>query len=309
GAGVLGRSRPPRTIPERQAAAAVGQIRLMRLYAECFAAHGLEVGQVLLTNDVVLDRRRFVNARNALAELFELGVVPIVNENDTVSVEEIRVGDNDNLAAYTAALVDADLLALLTDVAGVLAGEAAEPIARAESVEALRRHCRGKGSAMSVGGMTTKLDAAEKAARYGIPTVIASGLDVTALQAIYAGDEVGTRIDGWARRLPALRHWMAMQARVQGTLIVDDGALNALLGGGRSLLPRGVVDVVGRFERGDIVAIVDAHGVERARGVVAYDDTEIARIRGRHSSEIELVLGYKSTDEVVRAEKLVILRR
>jgi glutamate 5-kinase len=311
GYGRLGMSVPPVTLRERQAAAAVGQPRLMRMYAELFAAHGLEVGQVLLTQDGLADRRRYLDARAALGSLFAAGVVPVVNENDAVSVREIRIGDNDNLAAYTAALVEADALVLLTDVPGVYDREPSEPGARlieaSSTASELRPYCYRKRARESTGGMATKLEAAEKASAYGIPTVIASGLDAAAVECVFAGRPVGTRIAGSPAPLPARRHWMAVQPRVPGGLVVDDGALAALSRGGNSLLPRGVTGVVGRFQPGDVVSILDGRGVERARGVVAYDDREVARIKGRHSDEIEEILGYRATREVVRADRIVML--
>ncbi len=312
GYAALGLQRPPTTIRERQAAAAVGQTRLMRLWAEGFHARGLEVAQVLLTNDVVQNRQRYVNARNTFSVLFDAGVVPVVNENDTVSVDEIKVGDNDNLAAHTAALVDAELLVLLTDVDGVYdADPASNPdarvIPRAASADELRPHTFGKKAAESVGGMHTKLEAAEKAAAFGIPTVIANGDDAAALDAVYAGEPTGTLVEGSERPLRAYHHWIATQTRMPGRLVVDDGAVTALRRGGTSLLPRGVVGVEGRFDPGDVVAVVDARGVEHARGVVAYGHQEVARIVGLPSSEIEEVLGYSAGDEVIHADRIVIL--
>jgi len=311
GYGRLGMVVPPTSLRERQAAAAVGQPRLMRMYAELFGVHGLEVGQVLLTQDGLADRGRYLQARAALGSLCEAGVVPVVNENDAVSMAEIRIGDNDNLAAYTAALVEADMLVLLTDVAGVYDRDPSEPGARlietSSTAGALRRYCYRKVARESTGGMVTKLDAAEKASSYGIPTVIASGQDAAVVESVFTGAAVGTRIEGSPRPLQARRHWMAVQPRVSGGLVVDDGALAALSRGGNSLLPRGVTGVVGRFEVGDVVSILDGRGVERARGVVAYDDRAVARIKGRHSDEIEEILGYRATREVVRADRIVML--
>lgn len=309
----VGYPRPPSGARQRQAAAAVGQTLLMRLYTQAFAEHGISVGQVLLTNDCLQDRRRYVNARDAFRALFAAGVVPVVNENDAISTAEIRVGDNDNLAAYTAALVDADLLALLTDVPGVFDGDpAADPAARviafAESTAELRPYCFRKRAPESRGGMQTKLEAAEKAASYGVPTVIASGLDGEALDAIYAGRRAGTWIAASSAPLSAHHHWMAVQRKPKGEIAVDEGALTALRRGS-SLLAKGVVRVAGRFGAGDVVVIVDARGVERARGVTRLDDREIDRIRGRHSSEIEDILGYRTATTIVRSENVVIMDR
>lgn len=310
GYGALGLRKPPRRIEERQAAAAIGQTELMRVYSELFGRHGMRVAQILLTNDCLRDRRRFVNAKNAFAALSAAEVVPIVNENDTVSVEEITVGDNDNLAAHTAALVEADLLVLLTDVPGVYDRDPTDPeaqlISRAETAAELRPYCHRKRSAESRGGMVTKLEAAEKAAAYGIPTIIASGWDAQAIEAVYAGEPVGTLIAASATPLRAQTHWMAIQSRLSGGVVVDEGALRAIRSGS-SLLPKGVVGVVGQFQPGDLVAILDPAGVERARGIVALSDRELDRIKGHHSREVAELLGRSAPPAVVHADKLVRL--
>lgn len=305
-----GYARPPAGTRERHAAAAVGQSLLMRRYTQAFAEHGISVGQVLLTNDCLQDRRRYVSARETFSALFAAGVVPVVNENDAISTAEIRVGDNDNLAAYTAALVDADLLALLTDVPGVFNGDPSDPAARvvpfARSTAELRQYCFAKRSPESRGGMQTKLEAAEKAARYGVPTLIASGLDSEALDALYAGRRAGTWIAASPAPLSAHHHWMAVQRKPVGQVVVDEGAVAALRRGS-SLLARGVVRASGRFGAGDVIAIVDSAGVERARGVTRLDDREIDRVKGCHSSEIEGILGYRAATTLVRSENVVIM--
>lgn len=307
----VGYLKPPAGARQRQASAAVGQTLLMRLYAQSFAEHGISVGQVLLTNDCLQDRRRYVSARNAFTTLFAAGVVPVVNENDAISTAEIRVGDNDNLAAYTAALVDADLLALLTDVPGVFNGDptldpGAQVIPWAGSTAELWPYCFRKRSPESRGGMHTKLEAADKAASYGVATVIASGLTVDAMDAIYAGQPAGTWIAASASPLSAHHHWIAAQRKPHGTIVVDAGALEALRRGS-SLLAKGIVRALGRFGAGDVIAIVDTDGVERARGVSRLDDREIDRIRGRHSSEIEGILGYRAATTIVRSENIVLM--
>ena len=307
----LGYATPPKGVQERQAAAAVGQTHLMSLWQRVFEPLGRPVAQVLLTNDCLTDRRRYVTARGAFAELLERKVVPIVNENDTVSVDEIMVGDNDNLAAMTAALVDAHLLILLTDVPGVFAarpanGQAPEPIRHASSARELAGHVYRKTSAESRGGMETKLQAAEKAGRYGIPTVITSGSDPEALQAALRGEPTGTYIAAEAEPLPALEHWMAVQRRPHGAVVVDDGALAAIRRSA-SLLPRGVVAVHGTFRKGDLVSVVDRHGVEHARGIVRFDDREVERIRGLHSSEVANTLDQPGASVVMRPDRMLIL--
>jgi len=306
---VLGHTAPPNRVHDRQAAAAVGQTRLMSLWAEAFATVGREVAQVLLTNDCLTDRRRYNAARQALGTLLQAGVVPIVNENDTVSLDEIGVGDNDNLAASTAALVDANVLALLTDVPGVLSGDPerdpeAAVIEVADSAEALRALCFKKRAAESKGGMVTKLEAAERAGRYGIPTVIASGLDGESLRAVVKGEPTGTLIRAAERPLGARRHWMAVQKGLSGALVVDDGAVRAIRRRA-SLLPSGVVRVQGRFRKGDLVAVLDQDGVEQARGIVRFDDREVERIRGLHTNEVKEVLG-ADNNVVMRPDRMVL---
>ena len=308
---VLGFDAPPEAVRDRQAAAAVGQTRLMSMWEAVFRDRGRDVAQVLLTNDCLADRRRYVTVRDAFTALLDRGVIPIVNENDTVSVDEIMVGDNDNLAAITAALVDADLLVLLTDVAGVFARDPRKdpdvlPIPFARSATELKEVCCKKASRESIGGMVTKLEAAERAGRYGIPTVIASGTDADTISAVLRGDEIGTYIAPAAEPLRARQHWMAVQRRLEGSLVVDDGAVSAIRGRA-SLLPRGIVEVVGRFRIGYLVSVVDRAGVERARGIVRFDDRDVERIRGLHSSDLEQVLGREVGAVVVRSDRMFIM--
>jgi len=307
----LGHKVPPKRIQDRQAAAAVGQGRLMSLWGDAFAEVGLVVAQVLLTNDCLTDRRRYVAASRALGTLLQAGIVPIVNENDTVSVDEIVVGDNDNLAAMTAALVDADLLALLTDVPGVYSGDpATDPTAKlideAESAETLRKFCYAKKAIESTGGMVTKLEAAERAGSFGIPTVIASGTDQNGLTAIVRGERAGTYISAAKQPLPAREHWMAAQRGLTGALVVDDGAVAAIKRRA-SLLPRGIVRVEGRFRKGDLVSVIDAQGVEHARGIVRFDDHQVQRIRGLHTMEVKDALGEAAGNVVMRPDRMVLV--
>ena len=308
---VLGFDAPPEAVRDRQAAAAVGQTRLMSMWEAVFRDRGRDVAQVLLTNDCLADRRRYVTVRDAFTALLDRGVIPIVNENDTVSVDEIMVGDNDNLAAITAALVDADLLVLLTDVAGVFARDPRKdpdvlPIPFARSATELKELCFKKASRESIGGMVTKLEAAERAGRYGIPTVIASGTDADTISAVLRGDQIGTYIAPAAEPLRARQHWMAVQRRLEGSLVVDDGAVSAIRGRA-SLLPRGIIEVLGRFRKGDLVSVVDRAGVERARGIVRFDDRDVERIRGLHSSDLEQVLGREVGAVVMRSDRMFIM--
>lgn len=307
----LGHTSPPTRIRDRQAAAAVGQTRLMALWSQAFHEVGREVAQILLTNDCLTDRRRYIAARRALGTLLEAGVVPIVNENDTVSVEEIVVGDNDNLAASTAALVDANILALLTDVPGVYDGDPdghvpVTLIREATSAEELRPFCFAKKARESTGGMHTKLEAAERAGRYGIPTVIASGTDVEGLEAIVRGGRAGTFIAASRHPLAARRHWMAVQRGLGGAIVVDTGAVEALRRKA-NLLPSGIVGVRGHFRRGDLIAVFDTDGIEQARGIVRLDDRDVDRIRGLHTLDAGEALGRGQSQIVMRPDQMVLI--
>jgi glutamate 5-kinase len=303
----------PRSIPEKQAAAAVGQSALMWQYEIAFKRHGLPVGQVLLTAQDIGDRTRYLNARNTLLALLGFGVVPIVNENDTVAVEEIKVGDNDNLSALVASLIEADLLVLLTDVDGLYTADPAldRAATKLDTVETITDEILAMAGAhqdgLSVGGMATKLEAAQKAATSGVPMVIASGRQHGVLARILAGEPVGTCFVPRADRLGARKRWIAFAVPPHGRLTVDDGAVRALSGQGRSLLPSGVTSVDGEFAAGDVVGVVGADGREFARGLVNFDAAELRRIRGAKTQEIETRLGYKSVDEVIHRDNLVIL--
>jgi glutamate 5-kinase len=304
----------PRSIPEKQAAAAVGQSALMWHYEAAFKSHGMMVGQVLLTAQDIGDRARYLNARNTLLALLRFGVLPIVNENDTVAVEEIKVGDNDNLSALVAGLIDADLLVLLTDVDGLYTDDptlnaTARKIDTVEEVtEEIGRMVGGRMGAGSVGGMATKLQAAQKAAASGIPMVIGSGRQEGVLARILKGETVGTYFAPKADRLGARKRWIAFAVVPQGRLRVDAGALEALIRRKKSLLPSGIVHIEGDFAAGEVVAVVgDADGKEFARGLVNFDAGEIRKICGAKTREIEQRLGYKGFDEVIHRDNLVIL--
>jgi glutamate 5-kinase len=304
----------PRSIPEKQAAAAVGQSALMWHYEAAFKRHSIGVGQVLLTAQDIGDRTRYLNARNTLLALLRLDVLPVVNENDTVAVEEIKVGDNDNLSALVASLIEADLLVLLTDVDGLYTDD---PLRNAsarklDSVAAVTTEIEAlvwaRGSESGVGGMATKLQAAQKAAAAGIPMVIASGRDGGALSRTLAGEPVGTYFAPRADRLTARKRWIAFAVPPQGRLTVDAGALSALTHHGKSLLPSGLVKVDGEFAAGDVVAVLGVGGErEFARGLVNFDAGELRRLQGARTLEIEARLGYKAVDEVIHRDNLVIL--
>jgi glutamate 5-kinase len=304
----------PRTIPEKQAAAAVGQSALMWHYEQAFKRHGVPVGQVLLTAHDISDRARYLNARNTLLALLRFGVLPVVNENDTVAVEEIKVGDNDNLSALVASLIDADLLVLLTDVDGLYTSDPARDPAAAKldtvdtiTAEIERLVWRGTGAG-SVGGMATKLQAAQKAAAAGVPMVIASGRTQGVLARILKGEAAGTYFAPKADRLGARKRWIAFAVPPHGRLAVDAGARAALTQHGKSLLPSGIAQVEGDFAAGEVVGLVsDGDDREFARGLVNFDADELRKIQGAKTREIEPRLGYKSFDEVIHRDNLVLL--
>lgn len=309
----LGLKARPKSLPELQASAAAGQSALMRAWEEALAGHGLRAAQVLLTHADVASRRRYLNARGAMDALLNLGAVPVVNENDTVAVAEIRYGDNDNLSADVAALVGADLLVLLTDIAGLMTADprkdpGATVIPLVTDIEREAAPVAGEaGSAVGTGGMVTKVEAARKATRSGVEVVIADGREAGALRRIAAGETIGTRFTA-AGKLAARKHWIAWTLKPEGTLVVDDGARSALVERERSLLPSGIRSVEGDFDRGAAVRLVDGEGREVARGLAGYDAAAVRKIAGRKSGEIAAILGYTFGDEVVHRDDLVLLR-
>jgi len=303
-----------RGIEWRQAAAALGQIGLMAAYERAFAAHERQVAQVLLTHADLANRRRYLNARHTLRALLDLGVVPIVNENDTVAVEELKFGDNDNLSALTAALVEADLLVILSDVAGLHTRDPrvdnAAPVVRVTRADdaTMLRAAGPSRSQVGTGGMASKVAAAGKAAAAGIPTFIADGTADGVLAGVFdAAAESGTLFLPDGDRLGRRKHWIAYTLKPAGTLHVDEGAERALARGGRSLLPSGVARVEGGFGVGDCVRCVGPTGREFARGLVNYTAAEMERIKGVHTREIEQLLGYKGSDEVIHRDDLTLL--
>ncbi len=309
----LGKRHRPKSIPERQAAAAVGQIDLMALYKKYASEHGVQVAQILLTHDDLASRRRYLNARHTLEELLAARILPVANENDTVVTDELRnFGDNDNLSALIAGLVEADLLVLLSDVEGVFTtNPLRDPSARLVELIAQARRpsgivVDGQGP-LGTGGMASKLAAARKAAHAGIPTIIASGLQPGVLLRVFdANERVGTLVLPSTDRLQRRKHWIAYNLRPAGTITVDRGAFEAVVFRGRSLLPSGIRSVEGKFDAGDCVRCVTEGGEEFARGLVNYTASELEQIRGLHSSQIEAVLGYKGTDEAIHRNDLVL---
>ncbi len=304
----------PASIPQKQALAALGQSRLMWAYEKIFSAYGRKVAQVLLTLDDFHHRRRFVNARNTVFTLLAWGVIPVVNENDTVAVEEIKFGDNDNLSALVTSLAEADLLVILSDVGGLYDGDPrVKPDARLIPVvgrvdAALLAMAGGSRSGVGTGGMTTKLKAAAKVMDLGVPVVIADGHAPGVIGRILAGEEVGTLFTPRQDRLAGRKHWIRHTLRPKGSLTVDLGGVAAILDKGSSLLPVGVVKVEGSFKSGDAVRCLDEAGREFARGLVNYDARELELIRGRHTDEIEAALGYKYYDEVIHRDDLVLVK-
>jgi glutamate 5-kinase len=310
--GGLGPSRS--RIEWRQAAAAVGQIGLMAAYERAFSSHDRQVAQVLLTRADLADRRRYLNARHTLRTLLDLGIVPIVNENDTVAVEELKFGDNDNLSALTAALIEADLLVMLTDVEGLYTRDprldpGATLVRVAQASDASVNQTAGPSqSGVGTGGMASKLAAAQKAAAAGIPTVIADGTRADVLAGIFDPTvESGTLLLASGEALARRKHWIAYTLKPCGTLRLDEGAEHALGKGGRSLLPSGVHAVSGDFGVGDSVSCLGPDGREFARGLVNYTAAEVEKIKGAHSRDIERLLGYKGSDEVIHRDDLVLL--
>jgi glutamate 5-kinase len=309
----LGWTRRPHSLHELQAAAAVGQMGLAQCYESCFREHGLATAQVLLTHADMADRQRYLNARFTLVTLLELGVIPVINENDTVVTDEIKVGDNDTLAALVAGLVEAEALVILTDQAGLYEADprrdpAAKLVEQAVAGEArLEAMAGGTGSALARGGMLTKVLAAKRAARGGAHTVIASGREPDVLLRLARGERIGTLLLAQTTPLAARKQWLAGQLSLGGRVRLDAGAVRALSRDGKSLLPVGVTGVEGEFERGAVIGCLDPEGREVARGLVNYSSSETRRIMRRPSSEIEGILGYVDGPELIHRNNLVLL--
>lgn len=312
----LGLRSRPRDIRGKQAAAAIGQSRLMRLYDDALAPRGLTVAQVLLTHADIQSRTRYLNARHAIAQLLEHRALPIINENDTVSVEELKFGDNDTLAGMAVDLVEADLLIILTDIDGLYTADPrrdpdAELIPELPGIdEATLAMAGGSISGVGTGGMATKLRAARRAAESGVPTLIAPGKRSGVLDAALAGEALGTFVHAPAQRDSGSRkRWLARDLRPSGALIVDEGAAVALCERGTSLLPRGIKEVRGAFDAGEPVDICAPDGKPVARGLPSYSSDELRRLIGVRTTEIAGVLGYKPADEAVHRDDLVLLDR
>ena len=309
----LGWSRRPHSMHELQAAAAVGQMGLAQCYESCFRDHGLATAQVLLTHADMADRQRYLNARSTLRTLLTLGVIPVINENDTVVTDEIRFGDNDTLGALVTNLVEADALIILTDQDGLFDADPrrnpeATLVAEAPAGDPrLEEIAGGTGSGIAQGGMITKVLAAKRAARSGAHTIIASGREADVLLRLAQGERLGTLLLAQTQPLAARKQWVADRLNVAGRLRLDAGAVRALVRNGKSLLPVGVTDVRGEFGRGEVVACEDPQGNEIARGLVNYSAAETRLIMRRPSSEIETILGYVDEPELIHRDNLVLL--
>ncbi len=309
----LGWRRRPHAIPELQAAAAVGQMRLINAYERFFQSHGLHSAQILLTHEDLTDRKRYLNARATLKTLLAHGAIPVVNENDTVATIEIRFGDNDTLAALVANLIEADVLLILTDQQGLYdknpqTHDDATLIAEADATDPLLLDYAGEAaSELSRGGMKTKILAARKAARSGTDTIIAAGREENVILRVAAGEHLGTRLRASRPPVAARKQWIANQLKQKGRLWLDAGAARALRQEGRSLLPVGVARVEGEFQRGDLVGCVAPDGSPVALGLVNYNADEARRIIGKGSDQIETVLGYVNEDEIIHRDNLSLV--
>lgn len=304
----------PKTIPGKQAAAAVGQGVLMHTYEKFFADYGQIVAQVLITKTEAIDRHRYTNTRNTFMELMRQCVIPIVNENDVVALDELKIGDNDNMSALVAGIVDADLVIILSDVDGLYtANPQTHPDAVivpevAEITPEIEASAGGVGSARGTGGMATKIQAAKAATSSGIHLVIASGTEKNAITRVLQGEELGTLFVSRENRLQFRKRWLAFGAKIAGSIVVDDGCAKAIRkAGGCSILPAGVFTVQGEFLPGSTVSVIDKDAHELARGLVHYSSAELEQIKGCNSGEIANILGHKNFDEVIHRDDLVIL--
>jgi glutamate 5-kinase len=309
---MLGPPRRRRDIPFKQTLAAVGQVRLVGLYEQFFALYDTLIAQALLTRADLADRGRYLNARNTLLSLLQLRVIPIINENDVVAIDEIKIGDNDNLSALVANLVDADWLIMLTDQAGLFTADPrtnshAQLIPEVGSIdETIRQLAVGSGSAIGTGGMTTKIEAAELATRSGTNVVIACGTEPDVLLRLVSGETLGTRFPATVSHIESRKRWILAEP-AQGTVQVDEGAAQALVQQGKSLLAVGVISVSGHFERGQTVQLLNSDGYEIARGITNYNASDLAVIKGHRSDQIPTILGYQYGPTVVHRDDLVLV--
>jgi glutamate 5-kinase len=309
---LIGLKKRPSTLHELQAVAAVGQMGLIQAYEYCFQQYGAHTAQILLTHDDISNRSRYLNARSTLKTLINMGVIPIVNENDSVATDEIRFGDNDTLAGLVANLIEADVLVILTDQAGLFdqdprKGSDAKLISVSRAGDRGLEQYAGETGSLGRGGMLTKLRAAETAAKSGSATIIASGHEKDIVIRLSNGEELGTLLEADMGHITARKQWLAGQSRVSGELTLDDGAVRVLQEGGKSLLAVGVKSVQGQFNRGEIVCCVDTNGHEVARGLINYNAEESVKIMGQPSSKIELLLGYVDEEELIHRDNLILV--
>ena len=307
GSAIMKKKRMLCTIPEKQALAAIGQSILMDVYRGCFNKRGYEVGQILLTEDDVKHRRRFLNARHTLNALLDMGVVPIVNENDSVVIKEIKFGDNDTLSAHVANIVQADLLILLSDVDGFYWDEHdEEPVSEIFEInDEVKKRCRGAGSEHGIGGMVTKIKAGEIVIKSGEMMIIANGKTENILKRIVQGEKIGTLFSG-KTQLKSKKRWLAFNVKSKGKLTIDDGAVKALKENKKSLLAIGITNVEGSFDLGDAVEIVDTNGTIIGKGIVNYTSDELHKIKGKNTQEIKKIFGSKYYEEVINRDDLIV---
>jgi glutamate 5-kinase len=310
----MGLMRKLKNMPEKQAAAAIGQGRLMRVYSNAFGKHGINVAQMLLTMSDIADRQRFINVRNTLSQLLDWGVIPIINENDTVSVDEIKFGDNDHLAAVMATIVNADLLINLTTTEGLYDRDP-RTNKKARIIRVVRditpeieAAATADSGPVGTGGMKSKIMAAQKVTACGIPCIVAPGRKKGVFAEIFSGMDTGTLFLPKAECLSSKESWIAFSLRARGKLIIDEGAKEAILHQGKSLLPSGIVGVEGDFTIGDPVLCLDSEGNQIAKGLVNYSADEIKKIQGLKTSKIEQVLGHKNYDEVIHRDNMAVLK-
>lgn len=309
----LGLKKRPHEIQLKQAVAAVGQSSLMWMYEKRFSRYQKKVAQILLTRDTFYDRTRYINARNTLMNLLQMGVIPIINENDTVAIEEIKFGDNDHLAALVAAIIEADRLIILSDVDGLFSSDPKKDSSASlieevygfdERIESVAKPTTGK---FGTGGMFSKVLAAKKAVQFGIKVHIINGHKPGLIIKIMQGKKAGTVFLPTGQKISARKTWIALGTKSKGSLMIDNGAKEALVRRNKSLLPGGIIKVEGKFQRGDAVYCVDIEGQKIAKGLCNYSSEEIEKIKGKRSSEIEKILGYKYSEEIIHRDNLVVL--
>jgi glutamate 5-kinase len=303
----------PKTIPEKQATAAIGQPLLLEAYENAFRKQECTIAQILLTKDDFTNRARYLNAKNTFSVLLDKGVVPVVNENDTVAVEEIKLGDNDNLSALVANLIEADLLIILSDIDGLFSDDPtknhnAELIPIVEKITPqLEKLAKSSKTELSTGGMITKIQAAKRCVSAGIAVIIANGKNPKALEEIFSGDFRGTLFLPVEKKLNVRKKWIGFVSHANGYIVVDDGAKNALLKRQKSLLPSGILEVHGEFKAHDTISVRDMEGTEIAKGVTGFSSMDLGKIKGKKTSELEKILNCKSCDEVIHRDDLVLI--